>query len=86
MADTAENDRRDIVENQKAQGNESRHEKLIFFIQAGTVAGYILLVLKSTVGKIIKETKKNIEKDAKRRDKLNKLRYKQKKRALRRKK
>lgn len=85
MAETVKNDRRDIVENKKAQGNESKHENLIFFIQVGTVVGYILLVLKSTVGKIIKETKKNIEKDAKRRDKLNKLKYKQKKKALRRK-
>lgn len=73
------------MENIKAQGNESKHENLIFFIQVGTVVGYILLVLKSTVGKIIKETKKNIEKDAKRKDKLNKLKYKQKKKALRRK-
>ena len=60
-----------------------KREKLIQCIEIGTVAGYILLVLKSTVGKYVKETKKNIKKEAKRKDKLNKMKFDKKKKALR---
>lgn len=59
-----------------------KRERTIRLVQAGTVAVYILLVLHSTVGQYIKLTKKNMEKEAKRRDKLNKAKYIKKKRGL----
>lgn len=65
---------------------EKKRDKLIQLIEIGTVAGYILLVLKSTVGKYVKETKKNIKKEAKRKDKLNKLKFDRKKKAFRKRK
>ncbi len=55
---------------------DKKRAKLITIIEAATVVCYILLVLKSTVGQYIKETKKLIKKEAKRRDKLNKMKYK----------
>lgn len=62
--------------------DDKKRENIIFGVQVATVAGYILLVLSSTVGKYIKETKKNISRQAKRKDKLNKMKYKQDKKRL----
>ena len=47
-----------------------KRDKTIKLVQAGTVAAYILLVLHSTVGEYVKLTKKNMQKEAKRKDKM----------------
>lgn len=62
--------------------DDKKKDRLVQLIQFATVVIYILLVLKSTVGKYIKFVKKNMEKEAKRKDKLNKAKYIKKKRAL----
>ena len=62
--------------------DSDKRDKTIKLVQAGTVAVYVLLVLRSTVGEYIKLTKKNMQKEAKRKDKLNKKRYAQKKKRL----
>lgn len=64
---------------------DKKRQKLITIIEAATVAGYILLVLKSTVGAYIKETKKLIKKEAKRRDRLNKEKHKKRMKKCKRK-
>lgn len=63
--------------------DDKKKERLVQAVQLTTVVIYILLVLKSTVGKYIKLTRKNMEREAKRKDKLNKVRYKTKKKELR---
>ena len=62
--------------------DSDKRDKTIKLVQAGTVAVYVLLVLRSTVGEYIKLTKKYMQKEAKRKDKLNKKRYAQKKKRL----
>lgn len=62
--------------------DENKRDKVISTVEIGVVALYIFMVLKSTIGKYVKETKKNIKKEAKRKDKLNKLKYKKKARRL----
>lgn len=56
--------------------DEKKKSKLIKIAQTTTVVVYVFLVLRSTVGKYIKETKKNIAKEAKRKDKINEAKYK----------
>lgn len=62
--------------------DDKKRDRLVQMIQLGTVVIYILLVLKSTVGRYIKLTRKNMEREAKRKDKLNKAKYIKKKRML----
>lgn len=62
--------------------DDKKKDRLVQLIQFATVVIYILLVLKSTVGKYIKLVHKNMEREAKRKDKLNKAKYIKKKRAL----
>ena len=63
--------------------DEKKKEKIVGIVQIVAMAGYVFWLTKSTVGKYIKEKKKNIKKEAKRQDKLNKLKYKQEKKKLR---
>ena len=62
--------------------DDKKKDRLVQLIQFATVVIYILLVLKSTVGKYIKLVQKNMERVAKRKDKLNKVKYINKKKAL----
>lgn len=64
---------------------DKKRAKLITIIEAATIACYILLVLKSTVGQYIKETKKLIKKEAKRKDKRNKAKHNKKMKTLKKK-
>lgn len=63
--------------------DEKKKEKIVGIVQIVAMAGYVFWLISSTVGKYIKEKKKNIKKEAKRQNKLNKLRYKQEKKKLR---
>ncbi|MGN1187677.1 MAG: hypothetical protein ACI4R6_04215 [Lachnospiraceae bacterium] len=62
--------------------DDKKKDRLVQLIQFATVVIYILLVLKSTVGRYIKLVHKNMEREAKRKDKLNKAKYIKKKREL----
>ena len=59
--------------------DDKKKDRLVQMVQLGTVVIYILLVLKSTVGRYLKLTRKNMEREAKRKDKLNKAKYIKKK-------
>lgn len=61
---------------------DKKKDRLVQMVQLATVVIYILLVLKSTVGRYLKLTRKNMEREAKRKDKLNKVKYIKKKKAL----
>lgn len=63
--------------------DDKKKDRLIQMVQLTTVVIYILLVLKSTVGRYLKLTRKNMEREAKRKDKLNRAKYIKKKRELR---
>ena len=52
---------------------KEKKEKLVQIAQIGTVVAYVFLILHSTVGEYVKLMKKNIRKEAKRKDKLNAL-------------
>ena len=49
---------------------KEKKEKLVQIAQIGTVVVYVFLILHSTVGEYVKLMKKNIRKEAKRKDKL----------------
>ena len=51
---------------------KEKKEKIVQIAQIGTVVTYVLLILHSTVGEYVKLAKKNMRKDAKRKDKLKK--------------
>lgn len=61
---------------------DEKKKKLISTIQISTVVVYVLLVLKSTIGTYIKENKKRIKKEAKRKEQLAKEVHKKKLKAL----
>lgn len=63
---------------------KEKKEKLVRTAQIGTVVAYVFLILHSTVGEYVKLMKKNIRKDAKRKEKLKKQKYAKKKRELKR--
>ena len=63
---------------------KEKKEKLVQIAQIGTVVVYVFLILHSTVGEYVKLMKKNIRKEAKRKDKLKKQKYAKKKRDLKR--
>ena len=63
---------------------KEKKEKLVQIAQIGTVVVYVFLILHSTVGEYVKLMKKNIRKEAKRKDKLKKQKYAKKKRELKR--
>ncbi len=65
---------------------KEKKEKLVQIAQIGTVVVYVFLILHSTVGEYVKLMKKNIRKDAKRKDKLKKQKYAKKKIELKRRK
>lgn len=65
---------------------KEKKEKLVRTAQIGTVVAYVFLILHSTVGEYVKLMKKNIRKEAKRKDKLKKQKYAKKKRELKRRK
>ena len=65
---------------------KEKKEKLVRTAQIGTVVAYVFLILHSTVGEYVKLMKKNIRKDAKRKEKLKKQKYAKKKRELKRRK
>ena len=66
--------------------DKEKKEKLVRTAQIGTVVAYVFLILHSTVGEYVKLMKKNIRKEAKRKDKLKKQKYAKKKRELKRRK
>ena len=47
---------------------KEKKEKLVQIAQIGTVVVYVFLILHSTVGEYVKLMKKNIRKEAKRKD------------------
>lgn len=65
---------------------KEKKKKLVQIAQIGTVVAYVFLILHSTVGEYVKLMKKNIRKEAKRKDKLKKQKYAKKKRELKRRK
>lgn len=65
---------------------KEKKEKIVQTAQIGTVVAYVFLILHSTVGEYVKLMKKNIRKEAKRKDKLKKQKYAKKKRELKRRK
>lgn len=62
--------------------DNKKRDRLVMLLQLATVVIYIFLVLKSTVGSYIKLLRKNMKREAKRKDKLNKAEYKRKKKML----
>lgn len=61
---------------------KEKRDKLVRAAQLGTVVAYVFFIMRSTIGEYVKLARKNMRKEAKRREKLRKSKYAKKKRKL----